>query len=185
MRQRTFKTAPNCLLRLRARVNPLRENFCLATAVLHYLAAAVTDRGCKRPSNEDAFGFSVEDGFYVVCDGMGGAAAGEIASSVAVDEVLHMLAYHQVSAQPFFLRLLKKPSSPLTMPSSLAPSANQRLNEKGTTMAALAVEESRAWVLNIGDSRCYRLPAACRLEQLTLDHSLVEEQVSHGPHVEH
>ena len=50
----------------------------MATAVVHYTAAAVTDRGRKRPSNEDAFGFSVEHGVYVVCDGMGGAEAGHL-----------------------------------------------------------------------------------------------------------
>src|SRR5258708_22510129 len=60
----------------------------LVTAVVRYTAAAVTDRGRKRPSNEDAFGFSVEAGVFVVCDGMGGAAAGEGASTLAVDEVL-------------------------------------------------------------------------------------------------
>ena len=49
-----------------------------ATAVVRYTAAALSDRGRKRPLNEDAFGFSVEHGVYVVCDGMGGAAAGKL-----------------------------------------------------------------------------------------------------------
>lgn len=90
----------------------------MATAVVHYMAAAVTDRGRKRPSNEDAFGFSIEDGIYLVCDGMGGAAAGEIASSLAVDEVLRLLsgrAQHQDIAFPM---PLNKQSLPPTMPSS-------------------------------------------------------------------
>jgi PPM family protein phosphatase len=67
----------------------------LATAVVRYTAAAVSDRGRKRPSNEDAYGFSVEAGVYVVCDGMGGAAAGEIASTIAVDEVLRLLTHRR------------------------------------------------------------------------------------------
>lgn len=49
----------------------------------------------------------------------------------------------------------------------------------GTTMVAVVVNENRAWVLNIGDSRCYLLRAG-RLRQVTLDHSLVEEQVREG-----
>jgi len=151
----------------------------LATAVLHYIAAAVSDRGRKRPSNEDAFGFSVEDGVFVVCDGMGGAAAGEIASSVAVDEFLHLLAG-------------RGPGEHVSMPGAVEEAIvaaneavysralkNKRLSGMGTTMVALAVQESHVWVLNIGDSRCYRLRQG-HLELLTLDHSLVEEQVRLG-----
>lgn len=153
----------------------------MATAVVHYLAAAVTDRGRKRPSNEDAFGYSVEDGIYLVCDGMGGAAAGEIASSLAVDEILHLLADRGQS---------NNGHAPLPEAVELAINAaneaiysraqrNQRLSGMGTTLVALTVQEKRVWVLNIGDSRCYRLRHG-QLEQLTLDHSLVEEQVRMG-----
>jgi serine/threonine protein phosphatase PrpC len=149
----------------------------LATAVLHYVAAAISDRGHKRPSNEDAFGFSIEDGVYLVCDGMGGAAAGEVASSVAVDEVLHLLTGQNgqrpmpaaieeaivVANEAIFTRAQR----------------NKKLTGMGTTLVALTVQEKRVWVLNVGDSRCYRLRNG-RLELLTLDHSLVEEQVRLG-----
>jgi protein phosphatase len=149
--------------------------FPLATAVVHYAAAAVTDRGRKRPSNEDAFGFSIEHGVYIVCDGMGGAAAGEIASSLAVDEALGQLcsrtaemplaAEHAIFAanEAIFTRSQR----------------NYKLNGMGTTLVGLVVEERRVWVINVGDSRCYRL-RGLHLEQITLDHSLVEEQVRLG-----
>jgi protein phosphatase len=149
----------------------------LATAIVHFAAAALTDRGRKRPSNEDAFGFSVEHGVYVVCDGMGGAAAGEIASSLAVDEVLRLLTSRTADV-------------PLPVAAEQAISAaneaifsraerNYRLNGMGTTLVGLVAEDRHVWVLNVGDSRCYRL-RNLHLEQLTLDHSLVEEQVRIG-----
>jgi PPM family protein phosphatase len=56
---------------------------------------------------------------------------------------------------------------------------NPRLSGMGTTLVGLLVRERRAWVLNIGDSRCYRLRGRT-LQQLTDDHSLVEEQVRQG-----
>jgi len=163
----------------------------LATAAIRYTAGAVTDRGRKRVSNEDAFGFSAEHGVYVVCDGMGGAAAGEVASSLAVDEMMRLLTR-------------RSPENPLPADAEQAVNAaNQaiytraqrspKLSGMGTTLVALLVDGSRAWMFNVGDSRGYRLrdsrsgpaPQAdphpdSHLEQITIDHSLVEEQIRMG-----
>lgn len=151
----------------------------MATAVLHYLAAAVSDRGRKRPSNEDAFGFSVEDGVFVVCDGMGGAAAGEVASSLAVDQVLHLLAGRSQNGHSSMPGAAEEAVIAANDAIFSRAQQNKRLNGMGTTLVALAVQENHVWVLNVGDSRCYRLRSG-RLELLTLDHSLVEEQVRLG-----
>ncbi|MGO8933376.1 MAG: Stp1/IreP family PP2C-type Ser/Thr phosphatase [Terracidiphilus sp.] len=149
----------------------------MATAVVHYTAAALTDRGRKRPSNEDAFGYSIEHGVYVVCDGMGGAAAGEVASSVAVAEVMQLLT-NRPGANP----LPADAEQAVAAANEAIFSRSQRsekLNGMGTTLVALLAEERHAWMLNVGDSRGYRLRNS-KLEQITLDHSLVEEQMRLG-----
>lgn len=149
----------------------------MATAVIHYAAAAITDRGRKRPSNEDAFGYSVEHGVYVVCDGMGGAAAGEIASSIAVDEMMRNLVSGEVAVP-----------APKDADQAIAAAnsaiftrarGSKKLSGMGTTLVALLTDERHARMLNVGDSRGYRMRTG-HLEQITLDHSLVEEQVRLG-----
>ncbi len=149
----------------------------MTTAVIHYTAAAVTDRGRKRPSNEDAFGYSVEHGVFVVCDGMGGAAAGEIASTLAIDEMMRLLT-RRAGADS---RIADAEQALAAANQSIFTRAerSQKLSGMGTTLVALLVEERRAWILNIGDSRGYRLRNS-RLEQITIDHSLVEEQIRMG-----
>jgi serine/threonine protein phosphatase PrpC len=151
--------------------------------VLQYTAAAASDRGRKRPSNEDAFGFSVEDGVYLVCDGMGGAAAGEIASSIAVDEMLRLLGGRGGSEDGAGRRPCRMLAEEAIDAANQAifsrGQRNYKLSGMGTTLVGLLVEERRVWVLNVGDSRCYRMRNR-RLEQITLDHSLVEEQVRLG-----
>ncbi len=149
----------------------------MATAVVHYTASAATDRGRKRPSNEDAFGYSVEHGVYVVCDGMGGAAAGEIASSLAVDEVLSRLTNRDLKMEPQLAA-----EQAIDAANEVIFSRSQRslsLNGMGTTLVGFLAEDRHVWVINVGDSRCYRLRNS-HLEQITLDHSLVEEQVRMG-----
>ena len=152
-------------------------------ALLHYTAAAASDRGRKRPSNEDAFGFSVEHGVYLVCDGMGGAAAGEIASSLAVDEMLRLLDRDPSDSSELMTTAMPQRAERAIFEANEAifsrSQRNYKLSGMGTTLVGLLVEERRVWVLNVGDSRCYRLRER-HLEQITLDHSLVEEQVRLG-----
>jgi len=147
----------------------------LGTAEVYFSAAAVSDRGRKRPSNEDAFAYSVEDGVFVVCDGMGGAAAGEVASAMAVDEVMNVL---KTRSQPF-PGLAEEAVNAANEAVFIRAQNNPQLSGMGTTMVALVAQNTEAWVINVGDSRCYRFRDGI-LEQLTLDHSLVEEQVRQG-----
>jgi protein phosphatase len=108
---------------------------------------------------------------------MGGAAAGEIASSIAVDEVLRLLCARDRNAPlPLVAEEVIGAANQAIFSRS---QRNLKLSGMGTTLVALVVEEKHVWVLNVGDSRAYRLRDG-RLEQLTLDHSLVEEQVRIG-----
>ena len=159
----------------------------MSTVLLHYTAAAASARGRKRPSNEDAFGLSVENGVYLVCDGMGGAAAGEVASSLAVDEMLRLLDHRAAGENGSKSAAMPKRAEEAIIAAIFAANEaifsraqrSQKLSGMGTTLVGLLVEEQRVWVFNVGDSRCYRLRKR-RLEQVTLDHSLVEEQVRLG-----
>jgi protein phosphatase len=146
---------------------------------VHYTAAAVTDRGRKRPSNEDAFGYSVEHGVFIVCDGMGGAAAGEIASSLAVDETLRLLSDRPDAEAIPLAKAAEEVIDAVNEAIFSRAQRNYRLNGMGTTLVVLVAQEDQVAVLNIGDSRCYRLREG-KFEQITLDHSLVEEQVRLG-----
>jgi PPM family protein phosphatase len=157
----------------------------LSTALVHYTAAAATDRGRKRTTNEDAFGYSVEHGVYVVCDGMGGAAAGEVASSLAVDEVMRKLTA-ETPGETLAESLPAGAEQAVEAANQVIFTRAQRSNKlsgMGTTLVALLVSERhaqrQALMVNVGDSRGYRLRNG-RLEQITLDHSLVEEQVRMG-----
>ena len=127
----------------------------MASAVVHYTASALTDRGRKRASNEDAFGISIERGVYVVCDGMGGAAAGEVASTLAVAEVMRLLT-ERTGASPLPTEA-EQAVAAANQAIYTRSQRNQKLSGMGTTLVALLVENNHAWILNVGDSRGYRL----------------------------
>ncbi len=139
--------------------------------------------GLVRRGNEDACAAAPEAGAFVVCDGMGGAAAGEVASRLAAETFLARLTENAADG-----------SSAAQPPARLAAAVNaanqavyrqSRRSSKfagmGTTLVALFAPDAAnaIWITHVGDSRCYRLRHG-HLQQLTNDHSLVAEQLRAG-----
>jgi protein phosphatase len=108
---------------------------------------------------------------------MGGAAAGEIASSLAVGEMLRLLT--ERSAEVPLPQAVEQAIAAANQAIFSRAERNYRLSGMGTTLVGLVAEDRHVWVLNVGDSRCYRLRNS-HIEQITLDHSLVEEMVRMG-----
>jgi serine/threonine protein phosphatase PrpC len=135
---------------------------------------AKTDTGAVRPHNEDSFMVDPDRGLFVVCDGIGGHARGEVASSTACATIRD-----RVAAQP--------PSRHLGVARDLLVEAIQEANRRvyslgtgtrrpGTTVAALLRAGGQFVVAHVGDSRVYRLHRGV-LVQLTRDHSLANQLV--------
>ncbi len=147
-------------------------------AVLEYEAAGASDQGRTRKSNEDAYGLSLRNSEgacnFVVCDGMGGAAAGEVASRLAVDAMLRAMNEGVLTLESF-QHAVDAANHSVHHSAAQDPSRAGM----GTTLVAMATRGNRAWVAHVGDSRCYRLRGG-KLERLTHDHSLVDEQVRLG-----
>jgi serine/threonine protein phosphatase PrpC len=145
---------------------------------LEYEAAGASDQGRTRKSNEDAYGLNLNNSEgacnFVVCDGMGGAAAGEIASRLAVDAMLHAMSQGVLTLQTF-QAAVDEANHSVHHSAALDPARAGM----GTTLVAMATRGNHGWVAHVGDSRCYRLREG-RLERLTHDHSLVDEQVRLG-----
>ena len=144
----------------------------------------ITDPGCVRTQNQDTYLIEVLDKhtlLCVVCDGMGGAKSGNVASSLAAD---------------VFVQEVKRTWTPDMDPEKLdqmlqgaVKLANftvydqaQQFEEfagMGTTMVAVLIQGKMATVINVGDSRAYSLDND-GIRQLTTDHSLVQMMIRHG-----
>jgi protein phosphatase len=146
--------------------------------VLEFEAAGASDQGRTRKTNEDAYGLSLRNAEgacdFVVCDGMGGAAAGEIASRLAVEAMMRAMS-HAALTPEIFQKAVDAANDSVRRSAERDPTRAGM----GTTLVALATRGNRAWVAHVGDSRCYRVRHS-KLERLTLDHSLVDEQVRLG-----
>jgi PPM family protein phosphatase len=149
----------------------------------------LTDTGRVREHNEDTIGSDPDIGLYVLADGMGGYNAGEVASSIAVKTILNLV---RESFQVQELGGIDRATG-LMRTSIILRDAILRANKiihqtsktqpqcegMGTTVVAVLFHDNRAVVAHVGDSRLYRLRAD-RFEQLTMDHSLLQELVDRG-----
>ena len=147
---------------------------------MRWESASITDRGLHRPNNEDALLDDIGIALFAVADGMGGHAAGEVASRIAVDAVAREAA---AGRKP-----RANAADPLVRAFTLA---NREIRRKGraepekrgmgTTLSVLSgnTGSSRGVIVHVGDSRVYRARSG-RLEQLTRDHTWVQERVDAG-----
>jgi protein phosphatase len=142
-----------------------------------------TSVGRVRANNQDWIGYfgASDDGpakgrLFVLADGMGGEAGGEVASRLAVD----------VIAKAYFENPSEEPATALQRSVTVAnqaihaqAAASEELRGMGTTCTALILCGSRAWVAHVGDSRAYRIRDG-HVEQLTSDHSLAHRGAAYA-----
>jgi serine/threonine protein phosphatase PrpC len=157
---------------------------------LRISADAQSDVGRKRKGNEDALCLNDEQRLYVVADGMGGHAAGEVASRVAVDaiaEFVELTGGNQEITWPFGLddtisyegNRLKTAVRHANTRVIEATRESAEYEGMATTVAAVLVDGDIANLAHVGDSRIY-LWNGESIEQLTRDHSWVNEQIENG-----
>src|ERR1043166_2476994 len=158
------------------------EGEALSPAPFRIITAAATDVGLRRSGNEDSFSLWSDEGggghaadtLLVVCDGMGGSNAGEVASRMAVDAVVRMFvaAAPDDTATALALAVHEANREIWEYSRTLA-----ELNGMGTTCTVLAIKGDAALVAHVGDSRAY-LVRGHQARQITTDHSLVAQLVA-------
>jgi protein phosphatase len=140
---------------------------------------ARTDVGCVRDHNEDAYGAWPKKGLFAVTDGMGGHAAGEVASEMTIQAVGEVVERY----------VLADDADPAAVLQEALQTANKEVFDRaareperanmGCTAAVIWVMMDKYAIAHVGDSRIYRMRRG-RLEALTKDHSYVQELVDRG-----
>lgn len=147
--------------------------------------ASLSDVGMRRTNNQDNFSVSLASSLdqwqrrghlFIVADGMGAHAAGELASKIAVDQIPHLYSKYAELSAP---EAIKKAVIGANTEIHRRGQANDDFHNMGTTCSVLVLLPQGAVVAHIGDSRVYRLRGQT-LEQLTFDHSLVWEMHQSG-----
>jgi protein phosphatase len=146
----------------------------------------LSDVGMKRKNNEDSCIMCVPKNpnlaetrgiLIAVADGMGGASAGEHASRMALLNLTRLYYTSEFETVPVTMGKALEESNRMVFAES---EANPQYAGMGTTVSAVVLLGDWAYIAQVGDSRVYLLRERLGIKQLTLDHSLVEEQVRNG-----
>ncbi len=158
--------------------------------------AGLTDVGRQRNHNEDYFGIETQiskldlpksrtifaRGLYLLCDGMGGHAGGEVASELAVNTLRQYFQTHWTGNQ-------LPPENVIRQGVRTANQAIYQLNQQdarsgvgrmGTTLVMVLVQDNQVAVAHVGDSRLYSLTRKRGLEQVTVDHEVGQREIARG-----
>ena len=180
--------------------SPTGEGDDLPTVILPMQLLSLDDAGCtdighQRDHNEDTFGIQTEvkkqenpmgravqaRGLYILCDGMGGHEAGEVASAMAVETIKRYFQEHWQEQMPDEVGVREAIRA--------ANQAIYEVNQKnarsgsgrmGTTLVTILVQNTKAAIAHVGDSRLYRLTRKRGLEQLTVDHEVGQREIRRG-----
>lgn len=143
----------------------------------------ITDRGMLRRENQDAFSFETvgeDKAWGVVCDGMGGARAGDIASRIGVEVFEdHMIKYHKSETQDNPTEALQSAVEEGNRAILYYANSERECFGMGTTLVGAIVKGFQVYVINIGDSRAYHISGET-INRVTRDHSIVEALVERG-----
>ncbi len=158
--------------------------------------AGLTDVGGQRQHNEDCFGIETAvnklefprgknvqaRGLYILCDGMGGHAGGEVASSLAVKTLQEYFQSNWQSAQLPSEEVIREA---VQLANKVIYDTNQQdsrsgVGRMGTTLVMVLLQDNQVAVAHVGDSRLYRLNRKTGLEQVTLDHEVGQREILRG-----
>lgn len=145
---------------------------------------AKTDKGIVRDNNQDAYAvgeFSDEVVWSVVCDGMGGAAGGNIASALAVKVISDKInaSYRDKMRDASIKNMLDSALTAANIEVYDFAEAQPDLQGMGTTVVCAIVRDNQAYIAHAGDSRAYVINNGC-VKQVTTDHSMVQDLLSRG-----
>ncbi|MEA5567118.1 serine/threonine phosphatase [Anabaena sp. UHCC 0399] len=173
----------------------------LPTVVLSVQLSSLEDAGCtdvgrQRQHNQDCFGIATKiekvdlpknrflqaQGLYILCDGMGGHAGGEVASELAVQTLRQYFQEHwnthQLPTEEIIREAVYLANEAIYQQNQQ--DARSGVGRMGTTLVMLLIQGNQAAVAHVGDSRLYRLTRKRGLEQLTVDHEVGQREINKG-----